>query len=161
MALRCSIRCLSRGSSPVAFARTDHSGRPIPRRHSLTLCPTSLRLASHDARLGYVKTGCVCLHALSSFQRTDRRCVEDAPPWLASRFFLGSLGTRVAGSLIPPFGTCPKGLAAWPVAANLGEPSKVTSRNYQCQPSFSVGLTDIQTADLGGNGASGKNRLTN
>ena len=39
--LRCSIRCLSRGSSPVAFARTDHSGRPIPRRHSLTLCPTS------------------------------------------------------------------------------------------------------------------------
>src|SRR5207248_154504 len=26
----------------------------------------------------------------------------------------------------PPSGTCPKGLAAWPVAARLGEPSKVT-----------------------------------
>src|SRR3954463_14274546 len=25
------------GSPPVAFARTDHSGRPIPRRHPLTL----------------------------------------------------------------------------------------------------------------------------
>jgi len=25
-------------------------------------------------------TGCVCLHALSSFQRTDHRCVLDAPP---------------------------------------------------------------------------------
>ena len=28
---------LSSGSPPVAFARTDHVGRPLPRRHSLTL----------------------------------------------------------------------------------------------------------------------------
>ena len=35
--LRCSIRFYFGGSSPVAFARTDNSGRPIPRRHPLTL----------------------------------------------------------------------------------------------------------------------------
>ena len=29
--------CVSSGSPPVAFARTDHVGRPIARRHSLTL----------------------------------------------------------------------------------------------------------------------------
>jgi hypothetical protein len=29
MALRCSIRSVVRGFPPVAFARTDHSGRPI------------------------------------------------------------------------------------------------------------------------------------
>ena len=28
---------ICRGSPPVAFARTDNSGRPIPRRHALTL----------------------------------------------------------------------------------------------------------------------------
>ena len=37
MALRCSIRFVSSGSLPVAFARTENSGRPIPQRHSLTL----------------------------------------------------------------------------------------------------------------------------
>ena len=35
--LRCSIRFYVSGSPPVAFARTDNSGRPIPRRHPLTL----------------------------------------------------------------------------------------------------------------------------
>jgi hypothetical protein len=66
-----SVRVLS-GSSPVAFARTDNSGRPIPRRHLLTLIvPTPPACAS------FVGTGCVCLHALSSFQRTDR----SVRPW--------------------------------------------------------------------------------
>ena len=40
--LRCSIRCLNRGSPPVAFARTDNSGRPIPRCHALTLSHFSM-----------------------------------------------------------------------------------------------------------------------
>ena len=57
------------GSSPVAFARTDNSGRPIPRRHPLTLIFLSRSPSGSRQKL----TGCVCLHALSSFQRTDRR----------------------------------------------------------------------------------------
>src|SRR5262245_47670578 len=52
-------------SPPAAFVRTDNSGRPILRCDALTLCLTSLAGRS---------TGCVCLHALSSFQRTDRLC---------------------------------------------------------------------------------------
>ena len=35
--LRCSIRFICRGFPPVAFARTDNSGRPILRLHALTL----------------------------------------------------------------------------------------------------------------------------
>ena len=37
------------GSPPVAFARTDNSGRPIPRRHPLTLI-VSTPLAACAAR---------------------------------------------------------------------------------------------------------------
>ena len=85
LALRCSIRSVICGSSPVAFARTDNWGRPIPRRHTLTLivsffarAPLSVRRARVTARsrqplrpVAKKETGCVCLHALSSFQRTD------------------------------------------------------------------------------------------
>jgi len=56
---------------PVAFARTDNSGRPILRHHALTLIVS--RLAPLDGL-------CVCLHALSSFQRTDCWCARGAPP---------------------------------------------------------------------------------
>ena len=70
MALRCSIRSVICGSSPVAFARTDNWGRPIPRRHTLTLIVSFFSLAPSSAR-AKKETGCVCLHALSSFQRTD------------------------------------------------------------------------------------------
>ena len=69
-----SVRLIG-GSSPVAFARTDNSGRPILRRHPLTLI---VRLRSLDASV--VVTGCVCLHALSSFQRTDCPCALGARP---------------------------------------------------------------------------------
>jgi len=48
---------------------------PIPRRRTLTLCPP--RRSIEDAQAG--ETGCVCLHALSSFQRTDPRCALGAP----------------------------------------------------------------------------------
>ena len=69
-------------------------------------------------------TGCVCLHALSSFQRTDCWCAKDAPP--------GS-PPLVGVTALPPFRTCPKGLAAWPFAACLGEPSEVTEPSTSCQ----------------------------
>src|SRR5947209_3707123 len=71
--LRCSIRFILGGSSPVAFARTANSGRPISQRHPLTLCLPPHRLLSLAMQR---LTGCVCLHALSSFQRTDRWCAK-------------------------------------------------------------------------------------
>src|SRR5258705_9457296 len=86
-------------------------------------------------------TGCVCLHALSSFQRTDGWCVKDAPP--------GS-PPLVGVTALPPFRTCPKGLAAWPFAARLGEPFKVTSRTTRCQPSFSAFSLPRLLAELAG-----------
>src|SRR5260221_12645795 len=74
-------------------------------------------------------TGCVCLHALSSFQRTDCWCVKDAPP--------GS-PPLVGVTALPPFRTCPKGLAAWPFGAVLGEPFKVPSLPTPFQHLFSL-----------------------
>jgi hypothetical protein len=50
------------GSPPAAAARTDDAGRPILR------CPRA------DS-LGFL---CVCLHALSSFQRTERPSTRSA-----------------------------------------------------------------------------------
>src|SRR5436190_10243128 len=43
---------------------------------SLTLAPLAVACSP---RLRDRLTGCVCLHALSSFQRTDRRCAQGAP----------------------------------------------------------------------------------
>jgi hypothetical protein len=57
------------GSPPAPVVRTDNSGRPILRRHALTLIvwPHSRACALELRQDGF----CVCLHALSSFQRTD------------------------------------------------------------------------------------------
>jgi hypothetical protein len=55
------------GSSPVAFARTDHSGRPIPRRHPLTLIVFPANSLARALRID----GLCVLARLSSFQRTD------------------------------------------------------------------------------------------
>ena len=105
------------GSSPVAFARTDNSGRPIPRRHPLTLI---VRLRSPGLRLpSVVVTGCVCLHALSSFQRTDR----GAP---------GAL--HPAACFHPTTPDLPEGPRRLTVAARLGEPIEVTGTTHGCQP---------------------------
>jgi len=70
LALRCSIRIWSHGSPPPAFVRTDNWGRAItavPRADSL------VRLHAHSQGCSrFIVTGFrVCLHALSSFQRTD------------------------------------------------------------------------------------------
>ena len=131
--LRCSIRCLSRGSSPVAFARTDHSGRPIPRRHSLTLCPTSSAVAlTRSGGTPSRRVVCACTLYLVFKEPTAGASRTPHPGWLPA-FSWGHFVTQMAGSLIPPFGTCPKGLAAWPVAARLGEPSEVTSPCQPCQ----------------------------
>jgi hypothetical protein len=96
----------SRGSPPAAFARTDNSSRPILRCHALTLLSDSARLRS--LRRDRV---CVCLHALSSFQRTDRPVVPGTPG--------GSALRREAQ--LPPHPFCR--LHRRP---RLGEPSKVT-----------------------------------
>ena len=57
------------GSPPAPVVRTDNFGKPIPWRHALILIVRLRSLAFADElRLdGF----CVCLHALSSFQRTD------------------------------------------------------------------------------------------
>src|SRR6185436_12685876 len=55
------------GSSPVAFARTDHSGRPIPRCHPLTLIVFPASSLARTLRID----GLYILARLSSFQRTD------------------------------------------------------------------------------------------
>ena len=47
--------CGLSGSPPVAFARTDNSGRPIPRRHPLTLIVSDAARAL--ARSSFVGTG--------------------------------------------------------------------------------------------------------
>ena len=80
--------------------------RPLARRHSLTLIvlfpARSSRSCCHSRSLvtGNL-TGCVCLHALSSFQRTDASRIRfrkagapDAPP---------------TACLLPPFWTRQKG----------------------------------------------------
>ena len=57
-------------SPPAAFARIADSGRPILRSHALTLFVRLRLRCFHSSRFNV--TGFrVCLHALSSFQRTD------------------------------------------------------------------------------------------
>src|SRR5262245_30200177 len=71
-------------------------------------------------------TGCVCLHALSSFQRTDRSCARGARPTV-----FGVSGACVLAGIEP----ATPGPTAWVSpnrphrmsdAARLGEPSEVT-----------------------------------
>jgi hypothetical protein len=58
-----------RGSPPASVVRTDNSGKPILWCHALTLI---VRRGVQAFALQLRRDGfCVCLHALSSFQRTD------------------------------------------------------------------------------------------
>jgi hypothetical protein len=85
LALRCSIHghFVVRRQLPHPDWRC---GRPIPRRHALTLIVRRRSAAFADELR---RDRLLCLHALSSFQRTDgnartvaRRSVHDAPPLL-------------------------------------------------------------------------------
>ena len=98
------------GSSPVAFARTENSGRPVnamPPADSHCLKPSRL------LRRAEPLDGLCVLARLSSFQRTD----GSAPvaPYPTSR--LDPTAQVLPGR--------PRRLSA---AARLGEPSEVTSR---------------------------------
>ena len=126
MALRCSIRYVSSGSSPVAFARTANSGRPIPQRHSLTLI---VSLSETRSRSWVPRsltrpeslTGCVCLHALSSFQRTDCDPGFAIPERRRALWRLADIPSHRPGLA--------RKARRLPIAARLGEPSKVTRTN--------------------------------
>ena len=98
---------------------------------------------SHCLHLAVDDRVCVCLHALSSFQRTDRSCALGARPTV--------LPVRLApdDKLLwgIPFGshssrTCRRSPAALSDAARLGEPSKVTSPPNPCQDEISVPCAD-------------------
>ena len=60
------------------LARTDNDGRPIPRHHALTLLSRSAPRGVNRAASPHDRV-CVCLHALSSFQRTDRAHAPRTP----------------------------------------------------------------------------------
>ena len=118
-----SVRLIG-GSSPVAFARTDHSGRPIPRRHPLTLIVFP---ASSLARALRIDGLCV-LARLSSFQRTDE--VRQGRP------------TDVLSGLRPPTApVLPERPHRMSNAARLGEPSEVTGTTWPCQPKTAAAIT--------------------
>jgi len=68
-------------SPPIVSARTDSLNRSIPRRRTLTLSVLlGARIACAMSASQKDKGLCVCLHALSSFQRTDRSCARGARP---------------------------------------------------------------------------------
>ena len=120
------------GSSPVAFARTDHSGRPIPRRHPLTLIVFP---ASSPARALRIDGLCV-LARLSSFQRTD--CGAPGTPH----------PTGCAFSRFPPCRTVPERPRHMSDAARLGEPSEVTGTTCPCQPKKCAATKKKRAAEL-------------
>ena len=97
-----SIRSSIGGSSPVAFARTDNSGRPLPRRHPLTLI-VRLRLGGLR-RLSAVVTGLCVLARLSSFQRTDGSAPRAPYPTSQSRDVRRSHRPGPAWKASPPVG---------------------------------------------------------
>jgi len=114
---------VSSGSPPVAFARADHVGRPIARRHSLTLIVSSRRPS-----MGRWKDDrAVCaLHALSSFQRTDRSCARGArPTWFGVSSFCAGPTVRVCLASRGP-SPLPERPHRMSDAARLGEPCEVT-----------------------------------
>ena len=86
------------------------------RRHGLILIvPFSTGRTFAIARVAAPpgrETGCVCLHALSSFQRTDRSCAQGARPTFPAQ------KARLVRRRRP----------------RLGEPSKVTRGAHTCQP---------------------------
>jgi hypothetical protein len=79
------------GSPPVAFARTDNSGRPIPRRHPLILIVDTRVLSSRINR-----AVCACTHYLVFKEPTAET------PLAPRRLF-------VAGVASPLFGVSPEG----------------------------------------------------
>ena len=90
-----------RGSQPVAFVRTDNSGRPILLRHALTLIVRRclLAFASDPAETGLV---CACTHYLVFKEPTHRSAPGASSPRLPfgfarrvclSYFALSSLST--------------------------------------------------------------------
>jgi hypothetical protein len=85
--LRCSVRCLNRGSSPAAFARTDSSGRPIPRCHALTL--------SHFSMTGLC---CACTHYLVFKEPTIDRQALGSPRRIPAASRSGSKPTAFRGT---------------------------------------------------------------
>jgi len=119
--LRCSIRfVLKSGSSPVAFARTDNSGRPLDAMPPAdSHCPTSLSLAC--ARSSSVVTGCVCLHAYLVFKEPTA-----VRQWRSTRHPV-RLAARPTVQVLPGR---PRRLS---VTARLGEPSEVTIPSHLCQ----------------------------
>jgi len=83
-----------RDSPPVAFVRTDNSGRPI----AAASRADSLSLSSLEKRRRAVK----CLHALSSFQRTDcctNVCSSNRASVTLRRRFLGTRAAYAAALL--------------------------------------------------------------
>ena len=75
LALRCSIRFQSRSHhQPLSHGLTTPVGRLLW-RYALTLIVSAFALT----RSGGDRVVCVCLHALSSFQRTDRPVVPGTP----------------------------------------------------------------------------------
>jgi hypothetical protein len=108
------------GSSPVAFARTDNSGRPIDAMPPAdSHCPTSLSLAC--ARSSSVVTGCVCLHAYLVFKEPTA-----VRQWRSTRHPV-RLAARPTVQVLPGR---PRRLS---VTARLGEPSEVTIPSHLCQ----------------------------
>jgi hypothetical protein len=76
LALRCSIRFQCRSHhQPLSHGLTTPVGRLLWRYALTLICPTPLSLALELRR----DRVCVCLHALSSFQRTDRPVVPGTP----------------------------------------------------------------------------------
>src|SRR5215831_9783624 len=109
LALRCSVRCCYRGSPSVAGSEltTRSTDYTAPRADSHPT-PPAFTLEGNTPRMlqrSFVVTGCVCLHALSSFQRTDVRDARGASPC----------------TFRPLHRPC------------LGEPSKVTKAGLLCQ----------------------------
>ena len=121
MALRCfNPFVVIGGSSPVAFARTDNSGRPILRRHPLISLSDAPRACASRPRRD--RAVCACTHYLVFKEPTT-----DAP--LAPR--RRCLGYPEVP--VPPPGSRPGRPRRLSEAARLGEPSEVTRAHRSCQ----------------------------
>jgi hypothetical protein len=128
-----SVR-LYKWSSPVAFARTDNSGRPIPRRHPLILivrrCPGACAPRPRRDR-----AVCACTHYLVFKEPTaDAPMAPRRLSWLASP--ARCLGYPEVP--VPPPGSRPGRPRRLSAAARLGEPSKVTRAHHSCQSQIAV-----------------------
>ena len=109
------------GSSPVAFARIENSGRPVnamPPADSHCLSRPSARLLVAELRCVRKRlTGCVYLHAYLVFKEPTA-----ARQWRPTRH-----------PLAPSAQVLPGRPRRRSVAARLGEPCEVTIAIYPCQ----------------------------